>query len=68
MSIKTKEKIPKSILFRDSKDIKCHLDLTGEQDRIVCICGGFSVIDFNATKNRKKNIVTEFCYNHRKCK
>jgi len=55
------------LLFRDSKKIKCHLDLTGVTDKIVCICGKYAVIDFHLTKLKKKNLVMAFVNDHQKC-
>lgn len=57
-----------SLLFRDSKDIKCYLDLTGDIDKIKCICGMYKEIEFYLPKLKKKNLVLAFVKEHRKCK
>jgi hypothetical protein len=40
-----------------------HLDLTGDQDKIICICGGYQVIPFTISKQLKKNLCLEFTQN-----
>lgn len=54
--------------FRDSKNIKCKLVLTGTTDKIVCVCGQESTINFHLSKFAKTKIVIDFVSKHQNCK
>lgn len=55
------------MLFRDSKKVRCKLVLTGKVDKIICVCGNESEINFYLSKLEKKKVVLNFVEKHKKC-